>query len=69
MSQKKKTSPESAKLPLIHITFASLQLTPEFQHLKDAPLGEFEACNTLAPEPRTKAPSKGKQSKKSRKKT
>jgi hypothetical protein len=33
--------------PMIQLKFREFALAPEFAHLKDAPMGEFETCDTI----------------------
>jgi hypothetical protein len=38
---------EAAGGPMIRLNFCEFVLAPEFAHLKDAPIGEFETCDTI----------------------
>jgi hypothetical protein len=40
---------ESVGAPMIRLRFAEFKLAPQFEHLKDAPMGEFETCDTIWP--------------------
>jgi hypothetical protein len=41
---------EGAGGPMIRLNFREFTLAPEFEHLKDAPIGEFETCDTITPD-------------------
>ena len=41
---------ESVGATMIRLNLSEWELAPEFKHLKDAPIGEFEACETISDE-------------------